>query len=1066
VTTKDSGGNVKAQTTYTYDEGSVTTTSGTPQHIAVSGSRGNLTTVSALTSGAAALTKHFSYYDTGMLNTSTDVNAAVTTFKYGTGSCGNSFATEVDLALSLTRYSAWDCNGGVPTSQTDENNNATTYSYQNANFWWLTGVTSPDGGAVTYGYNFGTNSPWNITSSTKKDSSTSLTTETVLDGFGRNQDQQTTSDPNGIAHRVTTYDAVGHVGSVTNPYYTTSDQTYGVTQYAYDALDRVTTIIRPDNKTVQYTYAGRATMVQDEGSNSGGTTKITRVSQVDGLGRLTYVCEVSSAALMGSGGTPAGCGLDISATGFLTSYLYDALGNITSVSQPGVNPRTSTYDGLSRLTQEINPESGTTTYTYDGGTAGDLYQRTRPKQNQTGTATVTTTYTFDLLHRLTTNAYNDGTTPWSTYVYDETSQWGTVTNGKGRLTGAFNCPSGTSGPSCGVNFAPSVGEVFSYDPVGRVLKDQQCTPANCGSSAFVLNYGYDYLGDVSSLNNVGENNTTYSYTYDGAARPTKLQSTWTGGPSTLLTVNQYNALGEIKQATLGNSVVRTLQYDSRARVTSQTDASLYSFSLGPAADSNILTGNDSVNGNWTYGYDDFGRVSSASKTGQSFNWKYDPAGNRWQQNAPQGGPAPQYSFDANNHITGSGVVYDAAGNITNDGLGNTYTYDAEGRVLTVAGSNSASYVYDALGRRARATVNSQARDFIYDLDGRALAQMSGSTWQRGEVYAGGMHVATYANSTTYFDHADWLGTVRARSNTAGGSVETCTSLAFGDGLTCAGTEASPLHYAGQPLDSESNHTHFLYRQLSSTQGRWTTPDPAGLGAADPHNPQTWNRYTYVANNPLNSVDPMGLFNLPPCDGDPDCGGGGPGPICDPIEDPFCPPPPIIPPSGGGGDGGGGGGGPRPGGGGTSSVGRGGNHGPWPENQTTGLPQLPTNPLSLADLLGLNPGMQCDFVCGPISDFAPGTIALPLPRTVPWLSPIILILELTLMQVGDVSPCVHHPDAKGCTKSEDERCRQVREECQQKCWEDVHDMPVLPQDRPGLLRRCIRKCMNDQGCYDF
>jgi hypothetical protein len=61
-------------------------------------------------------------------------------------------------------------------------------------------------------------------------------------------------------------------------------------------------------------------------------------------------------------------------------------------------------------------------------------------------------------------------------------------------------------------------------------------------------------------------------------------------------------------------------------------------------------------------------------------------GNRWQQNVTTGtGPNPSYTFDGNNRISGSGVVYDAAGNITNDGLGHTYTYDAEHRLLTVAG---------------------------------------------------------------------------------------------------------------------------------------------------------------------------------------------------------------------------------------------------------------------------------------------------------------------------------------------------------------------------------------------
>jgi len=131
-------------------------------------------------------------------------------------------------------------------------------------------------------------------------------------------------------------------------------------------------------------------------------------------------------------------------------------------------------------------------------------------------------------------------------------------------------------------------------------------------------------------------------------------------------------------------------------------------------------------------------------------------------------------------------------------------------------------------------------------------------WARSELYAGGLHVATYTNNTTYFDHSDWLGTVRARSSVSGASVETCTSLPFGDAQTCTGTDWSPLHFTGQDWDSESSLTHFLFRQLSTTQGRWITPDPAGMSAVSPGDPQTWNRYAYVGNMPLNAVDPMGL----------------------------------------------------------------------------------------------------------------------------------------------------------------------------------------------------------------
>ena len=389
---------------------------------------------------------------------------------------------------------------------------------------------------------------------------------------------------------------------------------------------------------------------------------------------------------------------------------------------------------------------------------------------------------------------------------------------------------------------------------------------------FHLHYTYDLLGDLASTLNYAESSKTYTYNYDTAARLVSMQSTYNDAnhPGTLLTVNQYNPLGQVQQATLGNGVVRNLQYDSRGRVTSLTDGSIYSFTLGYTSNSNILSANDLLNGNWTYSYDDFNRLWTSNKGSgqQTFDYDYDRFGNRWQQNVTAGtGPNPSYTFDANNRISGSGVVYDAAGNITNDGLGHTYTYDAENRLLTVAGAASANYVYDSIGQRVRQMIGSSSRDYVFDQAGRVITQMSPG-WARSELYASWLHVATYTNNTTYFDHRDWLGTKRALSNVSGSRVETCTSLPFGDAQVCTGTDWSPLHFTGQDWDSESSLTHFLFRQLSTTEGRWTTPDPAGITAVSPANPQTWNRYAYVMNDPLGNLDPLGLSVT--CDKDGNC----------------------------------------------------------------------------------------------------------------------------------------------------------------------------------------------------
>jgi RHS repeat-associated protein len=238
-------------------------------------------------------------------------------------------------------------------------------------------------------------------------------------------------------------------------------------------------------------------------------------------------------------------------------------------------------------------------------------------------------------------------------------------------------------------------------------------------------------------------------------------------------------------------------------------------------------------------------------------YDYDRFGNRWHQNGPH---APQFGFDANNRIVaGSGVAYDAAGNTINDGS-HTYAYDAEGRVSQVDGGNTASYVYDAEGRRVRKTTGGTSVDFLDDLAGHEIAEINSSGgWNRGEVYACGRHLATYANGTTYFIHADWLGTERARSDVSGTLCETITSLPFGDNMVTSGdcSDVSPMHFTGKEHDNETNLDNFGARYDSSSMGRFTSPGPLQVSKQKFIDPQQWNRYSYGRNNPLHFVDPTG-----------------------------------------------------------------------------------------------------------------------------------------------------------------------------------------------------------------
>jgi hypothetical protein len=54
---------------------------------------------------------------------------------------------------------------------------------------------------------------------------------------------------------------------------------------------------------------------------------------------------------------------------------------------------------------------------------------------------------------------------------------------------------------------------------------------------------------------------------------------------------------------------------------------------------------------------------------------------------------------------------------------------------------------------------------------------------------------------------------------------------------------------------------FGARYYTAPLMRFLTPDPANLNAVDPTDPQTWNQYAYVRNNPLNSIDPSGSCDV-------------------------------------------------------------------------------------------------------------------------------------------------------------------------------------------------------------
>src|ERR1700682_1380420 len=123
----------------------------------------------------------------------------------------------------------------------------------------LTSGNFADGGQTTFKY------PNATTVERLKKINASLTDDSFayFDGVGRTI-QTTHVTPSGTAAVNTTFDALGHVATVTNPFFTTNDPTYGVTSSQYDALGRMTQVTKQDNSSSTVSYADNCTSATDE----------------------------------------------------------------------------------------------------------------------------------------------------------------------------------------------------------------------------------------------------------------------------------------------------------------------------------------------------------------------------------------------------------------------------------------------------------------------------------------------------------------------------------------------------------------------------------------------------------------------------------------------------------------------------------------------------------------------------------------------------------------------------------------------------------------------------------
>ncbi len=788
------------------------------------------------------------------------------------------------------------------TSVTDENSQVSTVYYTgsnfgksaDANFWRPYATTDQLSNPTTLSYPSATASE----STMLFNGGNSVVDHRVkLDNLGRPIVNQVKEGPSSSTYdsTETDYDTLGRVSKNTLPYSGNADATCSGTcpgtTTAYDALYRPTSATDGGGGTITYSYTKNDTLQVVSGQPAGENTK-QRQYEYNALGWLTSVCELTST---GNGG--GNCAQTNSQTGFWTKYTYDVNGNMTGVTQNAQaasgsqQTRTYVFDMAGRLTSELNPETGSTAiaYIYDSwdsscGTytsAGDLVE----KKDAMGNVTC---LKYDALHRVTQTTYPSGTyataTPTKCYIYDSATVNGSsMANAKTRLAEAYTSNS-TSCPGTKI-----VDEGFSYSARGEIADVWESTPHSGGwyhvNATYWANGALNVLnGGASPLSGLPA--ITYGYSggtgMDGKGRITKVAAASGQNPVTATT---YNVRDQITAVTFGSSDNDAYQYDTNtARMTQ------YQFNMGtgPQSHTGALTWNangtvkqlqitDQINTansqTCTYGYDDLTRITSANCGATwSQTFSLDPFGNLKKSGSASF--SPTYTGDTGTGVaplnqyyqvsggpTGASNYYDANGNMKND-VTHTYSWDAEGNMLSVD-STAVTMIYDALGRMIEQTRGSSHTEIVYGPYGMKLALMNGTTLVNAFVELPSGARAVYNGSgLAYYRHADHLGSSRLATTTGRTKYYDVAYAPYGEDYDGSGTTAD-LSFTDQNQDTVSggwsaNLYDFLFREYRTAHGRWASPDPAGLGVTDPSDPQSWNRYAYVGNNPIDFFDPLGL----------------------------------------------------------------------------------------------------------------------------------------------------------------------------------------------------------------
>ncbi len=876
------------------------------EHVLVGG---NAPDTGAPYTGNRNATWTFTYDSVGNLATSTDASGYTSTFTWDPAA--QTWPAQVTDSFGYTSRYTWNLKHGKVEETIDKNNWPLRQSYDG--FGRLVSVVGPNDSAasptLTFEYNHTANPAWAVAHHKDAVRTDSIDTAVFVDGLGRilqtKDDTELDQGSGGSGTSTRTgmrvsgrveFDALGRLAAQGQPVFDTGAATAFVnvplqnpTRYTYDVLDRVIEARFPHGATTRMEY----------GFSTFDGVDVHSHNRVDPNGRSTLFYADVQGNVIGVRQTNTVRGVS---TPLLTRYDYDALDQVTAVTDPHGHVTVADYDTLGHNVVIDAPDSGRTELRYTP--AGDLGAKiTANLAAQGQQIRYLRTY-----HRLDRIDYP--VTP------DVIFSWG--------------------GPGAPDNRADRIASITdesgvvqrSYGRLGELTRTVRTATTLNGTTPkgpYTTQFRYDSFQRLLSM--VYPDGETVTWGYDAGGRVKTASGVFNGATYQYLRHQGYDEFGQRVRTVYGNGVESRWTYNAQSRQLAALDTleargrkiqslayrrDLTGNLLG--LDNNLPAGRPKELGGpatQTFTYDNLYQLVGAQGTWRSapnqastytLALAYDEDGdliakNQFHQILHDTDVQPQqkttydwvYAYDtahphAPAHIGERTFHYDPNGNQTgwdNDrnGTRRTLTWNEENRLAAVADNGQTTrFLYDSDG--ARTNKSGQDGETLYI--SKWFSVRNGSVFSK-HVFADDVRLTTKTSTSAspkaeqlYFYHPDHLGSTHFVTDSLGKAWQHLEYFPGGEvwGDERSQTESTPYLFSGKELDEETGLAYFGFRYYDGRQGQWITPDPILEGMLDSEKISTPDLsdgpyrlpgriYAYAANSPTNRTDALGLEETDP-----------------------------------------------------------------------------------------------------------------------------------------------------------------------------------------------------------